>query len=114
MHLLFNTGARGAEKKMAEFVLEADSRQRLQIPQLFDFSKWIRKRFSAPPEFQGSVVYADRDHHDIKQIGSSKHEKLWSVPFIMQFDVTFCKMYSSELCFSTCWLFGNWFVQPTR
>lgn len=72
LHFVFNTGAGGAEKKMAEFVLEADSRQRLRTPQLFDFSKWIRKHFSSPPEFKGSVIYADRDHHDINQLGSPK------------------------------------------
>lgn len=113
LHFVFNTGARGAEKKMAEFVLEADSRQRLRTPQLFDFSKWIRKHFSSPPEFKGSVIYADRDHHDINQLGPPNHEKLWDISFIMQLDVIFYKMYSLVLCFSTCWYLGNWFVQPT-
>lgn len=102
VHFHFNTGARGAEKKMAEFVLETDSRQRLQIPQLVDFSKWIRKRFSAPPEFKGSVIYADRDHHDINQLVLPGHEKLWDISFIMQLDVIFYKTYSLVLCFCTC------------
>lgn len=64
VHLVFNTGAGGAEKEVAQFVLEADSRQRLQTPQLH-FPKWIRKCFPAPQEFQSSLIYADRDHHDI-------------------------------------------------
>lgn len=72
---------------MAEFVLEADSRQRLQTPQLLDFSKWIRKRFSAPPEFKGSLIYADRDHHDINKLGPPKRETLWDIVVIMQLDV---------------------------
>lgn len=76
MHFLFNTGTRRAEKKMAEFVLEADSWQRLQTAQLH-FSKWIRKCFSAPSEFKGSVIHADRDHHDINQLGSQNVQKLW-------------------------------------
>lgn len=78
---------------MAEFVLEADSRQRLQTPQLFNFSKWIRKCFSAPPEFKGSVIYADRDHHDLSQLRPPKHAK--TVGYIicyMQLDVVFSKM----------------------
>lgn len=69
-------GTRRAEKKMAEFVLEADSRQRLQTAQL-NFSKRIGKRFSAPSEFKGSVIHADRDHHDINQLGSQNMQKLW-------------------------------------
>lgn len=78
---------------MAEFVLEADSRQRLQTPQLFNFSKWIGKCFSAPPEFKGSVIYADRDHHDLSQLCPPKHAK--TVGYIiryMQLDVVFSKM----------------------
>lgn len=98
---------------MAKLVLEADSRQRLQIPQLVDFSKWIRKRFSAPPEFKGSVIYADRDHHDINQLVPPGREKLWDMSFIMQCDVIFYKMYSLVLCFSTCWYLGNWFALLT-
>lgn len=107
MHFLFNTGAGGTEKKVAEFVLEADSRQRLQTPQLVHFSKWIRKCFPAPPEFKSSLIYADRDHHDINELGPPKHEKLWDISFIMQLDVIFYKMYSFVLCFYTCWYLGE-------
>lgn len=112
VHFLFNTGAGGAEKEVAEFVLEADSRQRLQTPQLH-FSEWIRKRFPAPPEFKSSLIYADRDHHDINELDPPKHEKLGDILFIMQLDVIFYKMYSLVLCFSTCWHLGNWFLQPS-
>lgn len=75
MRFVGNTGARGTEEKVAEFVLEADGRQRLQTPQLLHFSQWLRKRFSAPPQLQGSVVHADRDHCDIKQLGPSQEAR---------------------------------------
>lgn len=105
--------AGGAKKKVAEFVLEADSRQRLQTPQLVHFPKWIRKCFPAPQEFKSSLIYADRDHHDINELGPPNNEKLWDISFIKKLDVIFYNMYSLVLCFSTCWYLGNWFVQPT-
>lgn len=111
MHFLLNTGAGGAEKKVEELVLEADSRQRLQTA-LIHLQKWVRKCFPAPQEFKSSLIYADRDHHDMNELGPPKHEKLWDISFIMQLDVIFYNMYSLVLCFSTCWYLGNWFVQP--
>lgn len=86
-------------------MLEADSRQRLQTPQLH-FQKWIRKCFPAPSEFKSSLFYADRDHHDINELGPPKHEKLWNISFIMQLDVIFYKMYSLVLCFSHVGIWG--------